>query len=191
MSEKDWVEDIRNLLLNSGYLPTGICVKTLKNLPYALEVIEYDSNFIPKNDKEFSMSFETDMIIYEHIDDTIKPRIVIEAKLSQITTHDAITYSYKAQHHKSVTPYLRYGIMLGDRKHYPLPGRLFRHGVNFDFMISFKEHRPSEDEKNVFIELLNNEIEYSKQLEEILTNSRNKNRKHYFAIQNKLYLKNC
>lgn len=188
MSEKEWVDEIRKLLMSSGCLSSSIYIENLKKLPYALEIIEYDLKFTPKNNKEFSMSFETDMLIYEHINDTIKPRIVIEAKLSEITTHDAITYSYKAQHHKSVTPYLRYGIMLGDRKHHPLPGRLFRHGGNFDFMISFKELSPSEDEKNVFVELLHNEINYSKQLEEMFTNSRNKNRKHYFIMQNKLTL---
>ena len=32
----------------------------------------------------------------------------------------------------------RYGIMIGGHGHYPLPGRLFRYGTNFDFMISFQ-----------------------------------------------------
>ena len=79
---------------------------------------------------------ETDLLVFEKTD-IIKPRIIIESKINSVTTHDAITYIYKAQTHKNVTPYIRYGIMLGNRKHYPLPGRLFRHGTNFDFMISF------------------------------------------------------
>ncbi len=62
------------------------------------------------------------------------------------------------QTHKNVTPYIRYGIMLGNRKHYPLPGRLFRHGTNFDFMISFKDFILSEDERIAFIDLIQKEL---------------------------------
>ena len=40
----------------------------------------------------------------------------------------AITCSYKAEKHKAITPYMRYGIMIGEREHYLLPGRLFHHG---------------------------------------------------------------
>ncbi|GAB4286004.1 MAG: hypothetical protein Kow0081_4020 [Candidatus Dojkabacteria bacterium] len=62
----------------------------------------------------------------------------IEAKINSVTTHDAITYSQKAQTHKNVHSYLRYGILIGNRKDYALPGRLFRHGQHFDFMLSWK-----------------------------------------------------
>lgn len=36
--------------------------------------------------------------------------------------------------------------MLGDRKHYPLPGRLYGHGAQFDFMISFVSTEPTGEE---------------------------------------------
>ncbi|GAI54911.1 unnamed protein product, partial [marine sediment metagenome] len=65
--------------------------------------------------------------------DTIDLIKKIEGKINSVTTHGAITYSQKASTHKNVHPYLRYGILLGNRKHYPLPGRLFRHGAYFDF----------------------------------------------------------
>jgi hypothetical protein len=172
MTEKDWVENIKKLLLTAK-LPKHIGIKTLVRLPYAQEIIEYDSNFKPKENEEPAMSFETDLLIYEQKGDIIKPRIVVEAKL-KISSHDAITYSYKAQQHKIVTPYLRYGIMLGNRKHYSLPGRLFRHGANFDFMINFKKYLLDKAELNSFVKLLRKKLRFSRQIESMLSDSRKK-----------------
>jgi hypothetical protein len=185
MTENEWTATIKEFLSSVNFAD-NIKIDTLRKLPYAQEIIEYDSDFKPS--KEFCMEFETDLLIYEKKDNIIKPRIVIESKLSSITTHDAITYSYKAQSHKNVTPFLRYGIMLGNRGDYPLPGRLFRHGSNFDFMISFQKEELSDKEKQVFISLIKNELEYSRKFEEMLLNSRNKDRKHYFLLQKELHL---
>jgi hypothetical protein len=183
MTEKAWVESIK-LLIQKFDLPPNIKVDTLVKLPYAREVLKYDLNFEPND--EASMPFETDLLIYEQINDILKPRIVIEAKQSSITTHDAITYSYKAQSHKTVTPFLRYGIMIGNREHYPLPGRLFRHGANFDFMISFQKEKLSKIERTAFADLLRKELLYSQQIEEVLLESRSSGRKRYFVMQKEL-----
>jgi hypothetical protein len=183
MTEKEWVESIKKLI-HSFELPPNIKVDTLVKLPYAREILGYDLNFEPSD--EASMPFETDLLIYEQINDILKPRIVIEAKQSSITTHDAITYSYKAQSHKTVTPFLRYGIMIGNREHYPLPGRLFRHGANFDFMISFQKEILLKTEKTAFAGLIKKELLYSQQIEESLLESRSSNRKRYFIMQKEL-----
>jgi hypothetical protein len=73
--------------------------------------------------------------------------------------------------------------MLGNRENYPLPGRLFRHGVNFDFMISFKHFELEDYEKAEFIKLIKKEISYSKCIEEMLYESRSKDRKRYYILQ--------
>jgi len=185
MTEKQWAETIKEFL-TSLKLSKNIKIDTLTKLPYAYEILEYNLEFRPSKDN--SMPFETDLLIYEQAGDVIKPRIIIEAKLSGITTHDAITYSYKAQNHKSITPFIRYGIIIGDRKHYPLPGRLFRHGTNFDFMISFQKEELSTVEKTAFQDIIEKELQYSCQLEEIFLNSRSSNRKRYFAMQKELKL---
>lgn len=78
--------------------------------------------------------------------------------------------------------------MLGNRKHYPLPGRLFRHGTNFDFMISFRDFVLSDNERLAFIELIKKEISYSQKIEEMIYESRNKDRKHYYILQKELRL---
>jgi hypothetical protein len=184
MRENEWTNSIK-VMLQSANLADNIYFDTLNKVPYAQEILSYDLEF--KKGKEHTMAFETDLLIYEK-EESIKPRIIIESKINNISTHDAITYSYKAQTHKNVTPYIRYGIMLGNRKHYPLPGRLFRHGTNFDFMISFKDFVLSNTEKLAFIELVKKEISYSQKIEEMIYESRNKDRKHYYILQKELRL---
>ena len=83
---------------------------------------------------------------------------------------------------------MRYGILIGNRKHYPLPGRLFRHGENFDFMISFKTFSPQKNEWKNLIKILQAEITASQTLEEIIFNSRSKEREHYTSLHRPLHL---
>ncbi len=183
MRENEWTNSIKELLQAANFAE-NIYFDTLKKVPYALEVLSYDLDF---DKKEHAMAFETDLLVYEK-EESIKPRIIIEAKVNNVSTHDAITYSYKAQNHKNVTPYIRYGIMLGNRKHYPLPGRLFRHGTNFDFMISFRDFILSDKERLSFIDLIKKEISYSQKIEEMIYGSRFKSRKHYYILQKELKL---
>jgi len=184
MIENQWTNSIKELLQEAN-LGDSIYFDTLNKVPYAQEILSYDLDFV--KDKEHTMAFETDLLIFEK-DKSIKPRVIIESKINSVTTHDAITYSYKAQTHKNVTPYIRYGIMLGNRQHFPLPGRLFRHGTNFDFMISFRDFILSEEEKLAFIDLIKKEISYSQKIEEMIYDNRIRNRKHYFLLQKELRL---
>lgn len=185
MRENDWTKQICDML-NSEDLGENIFVETFRKIPYAFEIGSFTTEWeIDNYDKTL---FETDMIVYEKMDSKIIPRVIIESKIGSITTHDAITYSHKASYHKNVIPFVRYGIMCGNREHYPLPGRLFRHGTNFDFLFSFVGYEPSENEKDVFVEMIRKEIMYSRQFEEILNNSRSRNRKKYFMLQKEFHL---
>ena len=49
--------------------------------------------------------------------------------------------------------------MLGHRRHFPLPGRLYRHGAHFDFMMSFVGYEPTTEEMESFVKLLKSEIQ--------------------------------
>lgn len=112
--------------------------------------------------------FETDILISEKINENeYKPRIIIEAKINSISTHNAITYSQKAKAHKILHPYLRYGLLIGNRNEKALPGRLLRHGHHFDFMQSFKKFKADKEEWNSFIEILKSEYMASLLLDEI------------------------
>jgi hypothetical protein len=104
-----------------------------RKIPYSFEIISYKDN---KPEETNLIKYETDLIICQNLSENKwKPRIIIEGKLNSVTTHDAITYSQKAATHKNVHLFLRYGILIGNRKHFPLPGRLFRHGDHFNFML--------------------------------------------------------
>lgn len=184
MRENEWTKNIKELLAGTD-VGENIYFDTLSKVPYAQEILSYDLDFVA--DRQGAISFETDLLIYEKTE-VIKPRVIIEAKCKTVSSHDAITYSYKAQAHKNVTPYLRYGIMLGNRRHYPLPGRLFRHGTNFDFMISFKGYKLTTEEQGAFVDLIKKEIKYSRQIEEMMYESRSKDRMKYFLLQKELKL---
>ncbi len=113
---------------------------------------------------------------------------MIEAKIGNVTTHDAITYSQKAANHKAVHPYLRYGIILGAWKDYALPSRLFRHGAHFDFMFAFAGTEPSEVEGERFVSLIENETGSSRTLERITFDSRKRDREKFNLFQRRLVL---
>ena len=187
MKENDWTKSICELLQKHG-LGDNICVDVLKKIPYAFEISSFNEEWEVDAESFDETSFETDLVVYEKVDGKIIPRVIIEAKVGTVTTHDAITYSHKAMYHKNVIPFVRYGIMLGDRETYPLPGRLFRHGTNFDFLFSFTDYEPSEKEISTFIDMLKREITYSRQIEEILSNSRSRGRKRYFMLQKEFHL---
>jgi hypothetical protein len=185
MTEGEWVElMVSKLKVHTWFNQEGLSLEAGLKVAYGCEIRSYG----PQPETQ-SSRFETDLAVTELIQGGgWKPRVVVEAKLGSVTTHDAITYSQKAASHRSVHPYLRYGIMLGNRKHYPLPGRLYRHGVQFDFMISFCGTEPTAAEMAMFLQLLQDEVAASRTLEKILYESRRKDRDHYTLFHRQLRL---
>lgn len=188
MNEREWVktiiEDIEKSL--KSFNP-NLRVTDGLILPYASEILCYNGS---EPVQHHFIGYETDILIFEQIDDSKwKPRIIVETKIKSVTTHDAITYSQKAQTHKNVHPYLRYGILIGNRMDYPLPGRLFRHGQHFDFMLSWKSFKGDNSEWKTLIEILKSEYEASLILDEIIFNSRSKNREKFTSLHRPLQLK--
>ena len=108
MTENEWTRIIADKL-SSSIAP--LTLSTQQKIPYLQEIESYSIDWIPNY--RAPDSFETDMAIYEQKDSVIIPTVIIEAKIKTVTTHDAITYSRKAELHKNVMPFLRYGIMLG------------------------------------------------------------------------------
>lgn len=185
MKETEWAKELA-VKLDSEI--GDFRVEAGKKLVYANEIIEVRSDANLYNE----MGYETDILIFEEMENEAwKPRVVIETKIDSVTTHDSITYSQKAASHKYVHPYLRYGIFLGHRGHNPLPGRLFRHGAHFDFMISWKGFEPEEYEWTELLRIVNAEIAASKQLEEMIFASRKKNRRRYFVVHKPLVTKDA
>lgn len=105
MTEAEWVELMAERLRSLGALPNEVEVKTALKLAYGHEIASYGD----RHDSKTS-AFQTDLALVEVLkNDRWKPRVVVEAKLGRVTTHDAITYSHKASDHRAVHPYLRYG----------------------------------------------------------------------------------
>ena len=188
MNELQWAKTVQEFINN--YFGKGhpeLDVLQGASLPYANEVLAY-KNSSPL--EQTAIAYETDLLVIEKTDAELwKPRVVIECKIDRLSTHDAITYSEKAFTHKRVHPYLRYGIVLGNREHYPLPGRLFRHGLYFDFMLSWTGYKPARSELKDLLEVIADEVEASRNLEEMLYNSRSSNRKRYVVLHKPLRLK--
>ena len=114
--------------------------------------------------------------------------VIIEAKVRSVTTHDAITYSQKAAAHRSVHPYLRYGIALGIMGATPLPGRLYRHGQHLDFMYAFRGAQPTPKEWTRFLKLIRDEVAASRHMEALLYQVRGKDRQRHVLLHRKLVL---
>jgi hypothetical protein len=86
-----------------------------------------------RSPKRGSSAFQTDLCIFERRPDDIwLPRVVFEFKTG-ITTHDVLTYGVKAQKHKDIYPYLRYGLVASDEIN--VPGRFFTHNRGLDFCL--------------------------------------------------------
>jgi len=188
MNEGEWVELIaRRLRTEPPFKGSRLQIQTKYRLTYGHEIAAYDPDGTPHSRP---VTYETDLAILERgKDETLRPRVVVEAKIDSITTHDAITYSAKAAAHRSVHPYLRYGIMLGHRGEHALPGRLFHHGGEFDFMVAFRSFRPHSSEVSRFVDVLRNEVKASRLLEAVLFDSRKRDRSRFTLLHRRLCLK--
>jgi hypothetical protein len=188
MTEKEWVAlvvtHLEPLLAADD---STLRLEQGKRLAYAEEIITYRGQ---SAHARHTTLYETDLLISERLSDTDwVPRVVIEAKINAVTTHDAITYSHKAALHKAVHPYLRYGIILGHRGHFPLPGRLFRHGAHFDFMCSLVDFEPTPNELETLRAVILDEVRAGQALQEMIFDSRRPGRKHYTFLHRPLMVR--
>jgi len=136
-------------------------------LPYANEILSYKSGSIESLSRN-SPPYETDLLIRDvnAKANSWIPRVVIEFKFGQVTTHDALTYSAKAFTHKHVHPYLRYGTIIGGFD--KIPPRLVRHGVYFDFIAVWNKAEPSNEEWQDLTEILSSEVLGSRRMQQLL-----------------------
>lgn len=190
-TEADWSRTLHQRLELELKQPTYAAqgweprIEVGKKLTYAHEISRYgaDGPVLVR-----SAPYQTDLLIYDcNPKGEWIPRFVIELKTWGITTHDALTYSAKAATHKQVHPYVRYGVLIGDFGD-AVPGRLLRHGAYFDFMMVWWSQNPSEAEWKDSIAILRDEISASRTLQELLSDSRLRSRKKYWALHRPLNL---
>jgi len=118
----------------------------------------------PKNPKRGQSAFQTDLCIFESVQDIRIPRVVLEFK-TRLTTHDVLTYSAKARRHKQVYPYLRYGMVVARLE--KLPGRFFTHNEGLDFGVAAASFRGNRLHQ-LLADLFKSEVASSRQLERIV-----------------------
>ncbi|MCP1929818.1 MULTISPECIES: hypothetical protein [Bradyrhizobium] len=79
-------------------------------------------------------AFQTDILVTR----AKTPLVVVELKAGFFSSHDVITYSWKAQRHKQVYPYLRYGFAVVGLE--ALGRRFMTHNEAFDFAAAIPDH---------------------------------------------------
>jgi hypothetical protein len=110
-------------------------VETGRNLFYKVEIdglgrLSHDSGDIPMRGQ---LAFQTDILISKNS----VPLVVIELKSGSFSSHDVITYSWKAERHKRIYPYLRYGfVVVGPET---LGRRFSIHNEDFDFALALPD----------------------------------------------------
>ena len=112
--------------------------------------------------------FEQDLLVFERVeggDTSIVPRVSVEIKFGQMTTHDAIVYSEKARLIRTVYPFIRYGLVLGRLAH--IPPRTLRLGTEFDFIAAVAAPIEEQDLANIAA-LLMQEVRLSCRMTSIL-----------------------
>lgn len=144
-----------------------------ENLIYKVIIndnLQFEPN-TPHNPKRGTYAFQTDMLIIRK--DSRLPLVVIETKYRGFSTHDVLTYSTKAQKHKEIYPYLRYGLLVGGIN--VIQNRFFTHNIGFDFAFALKEFDDNSMKK--FTEVVKQQIENAELLVDIF---RNKNQTKMF-----------
>jgi len=112
-------------------------IKMAENLIYKI-IINENLQFEPnksRNPKRGRYAFQTDLLIIRK--DGQLPLVVIETKYGGFSTHDVLTYSTKAQKHKEIYPYLRYGLVVGGTN--KITNKFFVHNIGFDFAIALEK----------------------------------------------------
>jgi Predicted nucleotide-binding protein containing TIR-like domain len=172
-TEREWV-DILRTDVEKMMKGQNVDVRTGVNLPYQILVASYAGESAKtKHPSMNTHGYQTDLLISEPINNSEGwvPRVVVEFKLRQVTTHDALTYSAKAATHKNLHPYLRYGIIIGGHPS-AVPRRLVRHGHQFDFMMTLASEELTPGERKRVCALLLDELRASREMSLLLSGSK-------------------
>lgn len=137
------------------------------------ERLTYSLNYDADLETE-EQRFETDLSIFE--DGT--PRLVIEVKHETVSTHGLMYTNDKAEKHKQVFPFLRYGLLVTSSKR-NLTKKYLWHNRLLDFI--YKGQQEMEDEADLNQQemdelgsIIDENLQYSKEYEQILTGDSDK-----------------
>jgi hypothetical protein len=201
VDERTWAKDVAQVLetnLRQQADFQNVRAETEQPLRYSAAIMAMHpiegqtgtfSEFFQPTDTEFT----TDILIWETVPHVHGqgwiPRVVVECKIRSVTTHDALVYGAKAEKHRTVFPYLRYGLLVGEMP--SVPTRVPLHGDRFDFMVAWP---PTEgllppDLLSEFAHLIGEEIRASRTLENMIKDRRGGNRTRYRVFHRPLIVK--
>jgi hypothetical protein len=154
------VDDVHDAL--GVALPDRFVVRRAANLYYEILVDEaLRITADPRKPVRGQSAFQTDLCIFERGADGVElPRVVLEFK-GDLTTHDVLTYSAKAARHRTVYPYLRYGIVLARPS--SVPRRFFTHNDALDFCVAVGDGVPEQ-----VVALVHDELEASQRMQALV-----------------------
>lgn len=148
----------------------GCKITTQINLPYANFCDRIDGSGKAIDHGKGKKSYAVDILIYRELENEEKiPLIVIEGKIKSHSSHDAITYSEKARHHKTVFPHLRYGFIVLNAKDNEFKLRYHLHsGFDFEEIFPDKETIQEHDNRVAnFLRLLEDQIKIAERKHQI------------------------
>lgn len=177
MSEVTFAKAVANKLQDSLSREKGVEIRTKKSLLYAISFDEKGKLRLGMNKarepvRGGGMGFEQDILIFERTsgnETSVVPRVVLEVKFRSITTHDVIVYSEKARCIRTVYPFVRYGLILGNAD--IIPGRVLRLGQEFDFILTASASM-NQPQVSRLVEIISEEIDTSKYLGKLLSGER-------------------
>ena len=119
-------------------------------------------------------AFQTDILITK----ASLPLVVIELKVGSFTTHDVITYSWKAGKHKQVYPYLRYGFIVFGLD--VLGRRFVTHNEGFDFAMALRDTTAIEAD---LVPLVQRQLKSAERVSALVGSSRVKLRRYEETVE--------
>jgi hypothetical protein len=154
----------------------GYMVESGKSILYKIEVdafgkVTHDSLDSPMRGQ---FAFQTDVLITK----ASLPLVVIELKVGSFTTHDVITYSWKAVRHKQVYPYLRYGFVVFGLD--VLGRRFVTHNEGFDFAMALPDTAAIEAD---LVPLVQRQLKSAERVSALVGSSRVKLRRYEETVE--------
>ena len=146
------------------------------SLLYRIEIDSFgkasnDGQDVPRRGQ---YAFQTDILVTR----AKTPLVVVELKAGSFSSHDVITYSWKAQRHKQVYPYLRYGFAVVGLE--ALGRRFMTHNEGFDFAAAILDLAGIETQ---LIPIVRRQIRSAERIIELSRHSRIKLRRYEQNIE--------
>jgi hypothetical protein len=159
----------------ASHLPDYV-VESGKSILYKIEVDAYGKVTHESLDSPMrgQFAFQTDVLITK----ASLPLVVIELKVGSFTTHDVITYSWKALRHKRVYPYLRYGFVVFGLD--VLGRRFVTHNEGFDFAMALPDTAAIETE---LVTLVQRQLMSAERMSALTRSSRVKLRRYEEIVE--------